>query len=73
MKELRFHRGLYSEAAIAEAIGVFEGYASLVRTDGADHVVVQVSGASPARETRVAGELANFALGVSVRDQGAAR
>jgi hypothetical protein len=70
MKELRFHRSIYSESAVVEALGVFGPYATIERTDEGDHAVVRVSADSAARERRVAGELSNYALGVSVRDLG---
>lgn len=71
MRELRFHRALYAEAAVTEAFDTFARFASLERGDDGDYLVVRVAADSPARERRVAGELGNYALGVAIRDLGA--
>lgn len=74
MKELRFHRDLYPGEAVDAAIRTFEPWARVEREDsGAEgaspsHWVVRIFARSPAAERRVAGELANFALGLAVRD-----
>ncbi len=70
MIELRFHRDLYAGTAIDSALGRFAGVARFVRReDGADFVV-EVHAQSPGRERTVAGELANFALGLTVEAGG---
>lgn len=71
MTELRFHRDLYSDASVAQAVSTFERYATIARADEPSHFVVRVTSESVAREKRVAGELGNFALGTTVRDRGA--
>ncbi len=68
MKELRFHRALYRDEAVDAAVQTFEGWADVVRTQSPTHWIVQISGRSAALERRVAGELGNFALGLTVRD-----
>ena len=73
MKELRLHRAVYSTGAVDEAVGVFGPYATIERSDDGEHQVVRVTSDSPARERRVAGELGNYALGLSVRDRGVSR
>lgn len=78
MKELRFHRDLYPGEAVDAAIRTFEPWARVEREVAGDegaspaYWVVRIFARSPAVERRVAGELANFALGLAVRDgQGA--
>lgn len=70
MTELRFHRDLYDGRAVDEAIKTFERYAAIERAESESHWLVRVSADAPARERRVAGELSNFALGLTVRHQG---
>lgn len=70
MRELRLHRTVYSENAIAEAIGVFADYATIDQSVSDQHFVVRISSESATRERKIAGELGNYALGVSVRDLG---
>jgi len=68
--ELRLHRTLYRGTAVDEAIKVYGSYATLEQAEEGDHWVVRVSGTSPARERRVARELANTALGLTVAAHG---
>jgi hypothetical protein len=51
---------------VDEAIKVYGSYATLEQAEEGDHWVVRVSSTSPARERRVARELANTALGLTV-------
>lgn len=67
MKELRFHRELYPGEAVDAAMKTFESWAELSREQTESHWVVRVEGRSAAAERRIAGELANFALGLTVR------
>lgn len=70
MRELRLHRELYRGEAVDAAAKVYAPYARIELTEEPTHWVVRVSAASPARETRVARELANHALGATVRERG---
>jgi hypothetical protein len=65
--ELRFHRDLYDGEAVDEAIKTFDRYAKIERSQEDTHWVVRLSCELPAREQRVAGELGNFALGLTIR------
>ena len=65
MTELRFHRGLYAGLAVEEAVKLFAPHATLRLREEPDHWVVEVEGG--ARERRVAGELGNYALGLTVK------
>ncbi len=69
MRELRFHRELYRGEAVDAAAKVYARYASIELREDPTHWIVRVSAASPARETRVARELANHALGTTVRER----
>lgn len=66
MIEVRLHRFLYLATAVDEAAEVYGPYAALERVDVDDYWAVRVTGASPERERQIAGELANYALGVTV-------
>ncbi|MCA9650463.1 MAG: hypothetical protein H6712_12855 [Myxococcales bacterium] len=67
MKELRFHRELYPGEAVDSALRTFEGWAELRREQTPTHWIVRVTARSAAAERKIAGELANFALGLTVR------
>ena len=67
MIELRLHREIYRGTAVDEAVKVFAGYASFELVEEPEHWVVRVTGKSPARERRVAGELGNYALGLTIK------
>jgi hypothetical protein len=66
--ELRFHRELYSGNAIDEALKIFSGYGSIEQAEEEAHWIVRIS-ADPAREKRIAGELANYALGLTIKSR----
>jgi hypothetical protein len=65
--ELRFHRELYRGECVDQAMKALAAYASFERAEEASHWVVRVSASSPERERRVAGELGNHALGLTIR------
>ncbi len=67
MIELRFHRELYRGEAVDQAAKTLGPYATLELVEEPTHWVVRVTGSSPAREKRVARELGNHALGLTVR------
>ena len=70
MTTLRFHRSLYSGAAVDEAVKGFASFAEFELLEEPDHWVVKLTAADAARERRVAGELGNWALGLSVQRGG---
>jgi hypothetical protein len=72
MKEVQFHRELYVGEAVDAAIRTFEPWAQLEREASPTHWIVRISARSAAIERRVAGELSNYALGLTVRE-GAAK
>jgi hypothetical protein len=65
MTELRFHRSLYEGVAVDEAAKLYAPHAEIVLTEEADYWVVRIAGRSDDQERRVAGELANYSLGLS--------
>lgn len=67
MKELRFHRDLYPGEAVDAAIKTFEPWAEVTRQSSPTHWILQITAGSAAAERRIAGELSNFALGLTVR------
>jgi hypothetical protein len=71
--ELRLHREIYRGTAVDEAVKVYAPYATVETEEQPAHWVVRVSAPSPARERRVAGELANYALGLTTKARGSER
>jgi hypothetical protein len=65
--ELRLHRELYRGTAIDEAVKLYGPHATFELAEGPSYWTVRLTAASPERERRVAGELANYALGLTVR------
>jgi hypothetical protein len=73
MTEVRFHRDLYRATAVDRAVASLASYATFERADEASHFVVRVAASTPVRERRVAGEVSNFALGLTVNERGKRR
>jgi hypothetical protein len=65
--ELRLHRDLYEGTAVDAAMKVYAPHATFERAEQPSHWVVQITARSPERERRVAGELANYALGLTAK------
>jgi hypothetical protein len=70
VKELRFHRELYRGEHVDEAIKVYDRFATLERAEEEQHWVVRVHAKTPERERRLADELANYALGLTIEGRG---
>jgi hypothetical protein len=64
---LRLHRDLYAGVAVDAAMGVYAPHATLERHDTPPYWVVEITARSPERERRIAGELGNYALGLTVK------
>lgn len=73
MIELTFHRELYAGEAVDEAAKLYEPYATIERVAEEHRWVVRVTAEAPARERRIANELANFALGITIERASGAR
>lgn len=72
MTELRLHREIYRGTAVDEAVKVFGRFGRFTLVEEASHWIVRIEAKSPAREQQLAGEIGNYALGLTVRQQGAA-
>jgi hypothetical protein len=64
---LRLHRDLYAAAAVDKAVAVYAPHATIDRREEGAHWVLEIASKSPERERRVAGELGNYALGLTVK------
>jgi hypothetical protein len=67
--ELRLHRELYRGTAVDEAVKVFVRYGVFELAEAPEHWVVRVQSKSIARERQLAGELGNYALGLTVKQE----
>jgi hypothetical protein len=66
MTTVKFHKAVYDGKAVDEAVKVFAAFASFTLREEPDHWVVDVDGE---RARRVAGELGNYALGLTVKNK----
>jgi hypothetical protein len=67
---LRLHRELYAGTAIDAALQRFAALARFEREIDGDYFVVRAEIDDPARARQIAGELGNFALGLTVEHGG---
>ena len=67
MIELRFHRELYDGKAVDEALKTFDRFASFEQAEEPTHWIVRITGKDQVREKKIANELANFALGLTIK------
>ena len=72
MRALRFAKELYRGEHVDEALKLFERYGTLERAEEDDAWVVKIEAGSRAKERRLAGEIANYALGLTVQHRGTA-
>ena len=70
MRELRFAKDLYEGTQVDAAVKVFERFGDLKTAEADDAWVVTVEASSDARVRRLAGEIANYALGLTIRGRG---
>jgi hypothetical protein len=68
---VRLHRHIYRGESVDEAVKVFASYATFNLKEEPESWLVEVSSESPERERRIAGEVANYALGLTVKSGGA--
>jgi len=71
VRELRFHRGLYAGDQVDAALKVYDRFGTFTISEEGEHFVVRLESKNAARERRLAGELANYALGLTIRGRGA--
>ncbi|MCU1277080.1 MAG: uncharacterized protein JWM53_626 [bacterium] len=69
MIDLRFHRDVYNGNAVDEAVKTFANFATFELREEPQHWIVRLSCPTVDREKRVAGELGNYALGLTVRNR----
>ena len=65
MRDLRFHKDIYDAQSVAGAVEVYNRFADITVREEGEHRVVSLGGKTPARERKVALELANYALGLT--------
>lgn len=70
MTELRLHRELYAGTAVDAAVKIYARFAAFELVEESTYWVVRVTGKNAKRETQVAQELANYALGTTIRERG---
>ena len=70
MQTLKFHKTLYSDAAIQEAMDTYRAFGQVVLTEQEPYALVEVKAtADDLDEAQLAGELANFALARSIEQR----
>lgn len=69
MTRLAFHKSLYAGTAVDEAVKTFGTHATFELSETESAWVVQVASADARKELRVARELSNFALGLTVQNR----
>jgi len=71
MRELKFHRDLYQGEQIDAAVKLYEKFGDFTLATEGEHFVVRMEAKSEGRERRLAGELGNYALGLTIQQRGA--
>lgn len=66
MTVLRFHKQLYSSEALTAAMEAYESFATIRRSEEAEHLVVELTCREDQDESWVAGEFSNYVLGGTV-------
>lgn len=69
MTLLRLHQELYAGTCVDTAAQVYRPHAAVELFEEASYWCVRVTANEPERERQVAGELANYALGLTVKEQ----
>lgn len=70
MRTLRLHQDLYSARAIEESCEVFEAHARVDRREERPYFQLEISAiAADTDEPALAGELANYALALTVEEK----
>ena len=67
MIELRFHRDLYAGVAVDEAVKAYARFAEFQLEEAPGEWIVRITARTSDREKKVARELGNMALGLTVR------
>jgi hypothetical protein len=69
MRELRFAKDLYEGSQVDQAVAIFERFGELETVQDEGAFIVRVGASTEGRERRLAGELANYALGLTIRSR----
>ena len=69
-REMRFAKAIYRGEAVDEAVKKLDRYADFELVEEAEAWVVRLTAKKPALEKRIAGELGNFALGLTIEARG---
>jgi hypothetical protein len=70
MIELKLHRAIYDGRAVDEAVKRFAPHAQFTLREEPEHWVVALEAEGAARARQIAGELGNYALGLTVHGRG---
>lgn len=70
MRELRFSKDLYLGEQVDAALQVFARYGRIEREEDEGGWIVRLHAGTRAKERRLAGEIANYALGATIRARG---
>ncbi len=73
MRRVQFHKSIYRGEAVDEAVAAYKRFARFERSESDDAWTVELACKTPERERAVAGELASYALGATIKGRGAAR
>ena len=68
MIDLRFHREVYDGRAVDEAVKTYGKFGRFELVEEPAHWLVRIRAANDARERHVASELANYALGITIKN-----
>ena len=69
MTKLAFNKALYAGKAVDEAVKVFAPHATFELSETEAAWVVQLASPDPRKELRVAREVGNYALGLTVQSR----
>ena len=69
-RTLRFDREIYAGEAVDEAVKIYSPYAEFELSESPSSWEVTLKAKSEARERKIARELGNYALGLTLRKRG---
>jgi len=68
--ELRFHRDVYVGECVDQAVKVYGKLGEFELVEEDNHWLVKLTARNPDKERKIAGELGNYALGLSAKRRG---
>lgn len=69
MRTLRFPKSLYPGEHVDQALKVYERFGTLERAEDEAAWIVHIEAGSRAKARRLAGEIGNYALGLTVKNR----